>query len=196
MPLLPPEIVLEVFVHVKHQGFFSGDIARARQKMLYSFCLVSHQWNRTFTPLLYVDVTLDDHNAGMELPTLLLRRTLWHTQPARKDLIERMQVFSSKKSPSTLWMVVLSNLPNLRELMIHQFDHSQFHPKLAQHIRSLSKRCTILLNPASILRIEPQSIPGWVRFLRSSQPHLCTLNVEFVVPSAGVSDPSLVKLLV
>ena len=149
MPLLPPEIVLEVFVHVKHQGFFSGDIARARQKMLYSFCLVSHQWNRTFTPLLYVDVTLDDHNAGMELPTLLLRRTLWHTHPARKDLIERMQVFSSRKSPSTLWMVVLSNLPNLRELMIHQFDHSQFHPKLAQHIRSLSKRCTILPNPAS-----------------------------------------------
>lgn len=165
-------------------GFWFGDIARSRQNTLYSFCLVSHRWNKIFTPILYEYITLDDLNAISTVPTLLLRRTLWHDDPSKKTLVKRVRIYCSKKNTSAVCMVVMSNLPNLRELVVHQFDQTVFHPNLAQHLRLLSKTCTVWINAASVTKISPESIPLWLRFLRTSQPTSCVLMVEFKEPAS------------
>ena len=54
------------------------------QSTLSACCLVSSEWNRTFTPILYEDIYLGEKNPL--LTQSLLHRTLRQTQPAHKAL--------------------------------------------------------------------------------------------------------------
>ena len=149
------------------------------QRTLASCCLVCWEWNRTFTPHLYQSIVFADDFSNSVHIISQLRRTLWHVQPKYTHIIKKITILTSEAAKACTWLSVLSKLPNLRELRINGFDHSQFHPKLAQHLRALSARCAIKLNPGVTDVLVPRnSISRWFRFLRQAQPQACVLRIE------------------
>ena len=154
---------------------WEGKNERLRRTTLAACCLVCHEWHKLFAPLLYEELILDS--------TFIDASSLRH--PAYNKLVRKLTVdLKSEYHIQSVWILISSNIPNLCELVIEQFDHSKFHPRLAQHLRSLSKRCNIILRPPS-LPIQPELAPSWFRFLRSSQPSSCDLNVNFERPEAA-----------
>ena len=149
------------------------------QRTLASCCLVCWEWNRTFTPHLYQSIVFADDFSNSVHIVSQLRRTLWHVQPKYTHLIKKITILTSEAAKACTWLPVLSKLPNLRELRINGFDHSQFHPKLTQHLRALSARCAIKLNIGVTDVLVPRtSISRWFRFLRHAQPQSCVLRIE------------------
>ena len=140
-----------------------------REQTLAACCLVCHEWCRLFSPLLYAELILDGaFNDASHL---------YH--PRYKKLIKKLTIdLRLEYHIQSVWTLLSSNMPNLCELVIEQFDHSKFHPRLAQCLRSLSRRCNVILCPPT-LPIKPKLIPGWFRFLRSSQPSSCNFTVNF-----------------
>lgn len=88
---LLPEIVLEVVASAKTIKHRSGSYSE-KCAVLQSFCLVTHEWNRVFTPFLYEEIDLDDN---ISVTSSLLRRTLWRDRPTHKFLIKEIVILSS-----------------------------------------------------------------------------------------------------
>ena len=113
------------------------------QSTLAACCLVSREWNRIFTPLLYGDIFL----AGKKslLTRSLLHRTLRQTQPTHKTSVKAMTIAPAEDGSTSTLSSICFSFPNLRKLILDfkSSNLSALHPSFVQHLRSLSKWCTI-----------------------------------------------------
>ena len=138
---------------------------------LAACCLVSRQWSRIFTPILYGDIFL-----GGKKPLLtrsLLHRTFHQTQPTHKALVKTMMVAPAEDGSTANLLSICFSLPNLQKLTLkfHRFDLSTLNPNFVQQLRFLSTRCTIEMGEYA----HQVEIGGWgslssyVNFTRRSE---------------------------
>ena len=106
-------------------------------------CLVSREWNKIFTPILYGDIFLGEKKSL--LTRSLLHRTFRQTQPAHKALVKTMTIAPAEDGSTANLLSICFSLPNLRKLILDfkRFDLSTLNPNFAQQLRSLSRPCTI-----------------------------------------------------
>ena len=134
-------------------------------------CLVSREWNRIFTPVLYENIVLPS-SKGSEYITYqsLLLRTFRHTQPSRKALVKAMTIAPAEDVSTANFLSICFSMPNLRKvtLEIQELDPATLHPDFAEHLHSLSRRCTIQMgrNPTAI---KWNSLPSCINFIRRSK---------------------------
>ena len=155
-----------------HEGWY----AKSRRSTLASCCLVCHEWNNIFTSSLYRNIVLNRDEPILTLS--LLSRTLWHGRPAYRTLVENITIWPSTTAIAIACLVISSDLPNLRSLTMFDFELSQLPPRLAQHMRLLSKHCAVSLDNRSCLP-QPQSVTRWFRSLQSTQPDFCQLTLAY-----------------
>ena len=142
------------------------------RRTLAAWCLVCHEWNKIFTPFLYRNIFL---GGSIPIHTVsLLRRTLWHSQRPYQDLIQTMDVRAEDGSTTSILLAALK-CPNLRLLILSELNISRLHPKLSQHIRLLSKSCTIRMYAQWLEGDRQKLLLQLVGFLRHAQPTECTL---------------------
>ena len=141
------------------------------QSTLAACCLVSREWNRIFTPILYGYIFL-----GEKEPLLtqsLLHRTFRKTQPAHKSLVKTMTIAPAEDGSTANSLSICFSFPNLHKLIIDlkRVDPATLHSNLAQHLRSLSRCCSIRMRGDSIGEIDTrwQSLPIWINFIRRSR---------------------------
>ena len=97
------------FYRRKELYAWSDESEETIRESFVTCCLVCREWNKTFTPILYRNITL-----GPKTTTLtrsLLRRTLEHTRPSHKTLVVTMHISSAEDgTASNFWLLVLLNL--------------------------------------------------------------------------------------
>ena len=124
---------------------------------LVACCLVSRDWNRIFTPILYGDIFL-----GGKKPLVtrsFLCRTFQHTHPAHKSLVKTMTIAPAEDGSTANLLSICFSLPNLRKLILdfEKFDLSTLNPNFVQQLRSLSRPCTVQIGEDG----HSVSIGGW-----------------------------------
>ena len=141
------------------------------QSTLAACCLVSREWNRIFTPILYGDIFL----AGKKplLTRSLLHRTLCQTQPAHKALVKTMTIVPAEDGSTANLLSICFSLPNLRKLILdlERFDLSTLNPNFVLQLRSLSKACTIQMGEDgdNVNVSHWGSLPRYIDFTRRSK---------------------------
>ena len=168
-------------IHMSYRGLSWEDENKSViQSTLAACCLVSREWNRIFTPILYGDIFL-----GGKKPLLtqsLLHRTFRQTQPTHKTVVKTMTIAPAEDGSTANQLSICFSLPNLRKLILdfENFDLSTLNPNFVQQLRSLSKRCTIQLAEGRIGIANVQdwgSLPRYINFTRcaqSSERMFCT----------------------
>ena len=145
------------------------------QNTLATYCLVSREWNRTFTPILYGDPFL-----GVKNPLLTqsrLHRIFRRTRPVHKALVKTMTIVPAEDGSTANLLSICFSMPNLRKLILDfkEYNLSTLHPSFVQHLRSLSKRCTLQIAEDG----DDVDIGGWgsllsyVDFTRRSRSTSC-----------------------
>ena len=150
---------------------------RITRKSLWSCCLVCREWNELFTPALYETIVIDNEKMGTYLFQTLLRY-----RPTHKDLIHAIEV-ECHNSPHG-WTPILVQLPNLRDLTMHQFDLSRSHPRLSRLFRVLPDGCETWIYGEEVF-FHQQLLPQTFQFIRHSQPDHFDLVVRL-----SQNDPS------
>ena len=141
------------------------------QSTLAACCLVSREWNRIFTPLLYGDIFL----AGKKplVTRSLLHCTFQNTQPAHKALVKTMTIAPAEDGSTANLLTICFSLPNLRKLILdsNKFDPSALHPRFPEQLRSLSRPCTIHMGEdGHDVDISGwASLPSYINFTRRSK---------------------------
>ena len=152
------------------------------QNTLAACCLVSREWNRIFTPILYGDIFF-----GGKKPLLtrsLLHRTFRQTHPAHKALVKTMTIAPAEDgSTANLLSICFSlGLPNLRKLILdsNKFDFSALHPRFAEQLRSLSRWYTIQIEEDSFgfVDVDWGSLPRYIVFTRRSKSASCRFRAK------------------
>ena len=141
------------------------------QSTLAACCLVSREWNRIFTPILYGDIFL----AGRKplLTQSLLLGTFRKTQPTRKSLVKTMTIAPAEDGSIANLLSICFSLPNLHKLILDfkKFDLSTLNPNFVQQLRSLSKLCTIQMgedgDPVNVGSWGP--LPSYIDFTRRTK---------------------------
>lgn len=152
------------------------------QSTLAACCIVSREWNRTFTPILYKDIVLGGSKSL--LARSLLRRTFQHTRPTNATLVKTMTIEPAHdgSTANLLSICLCFNFPNLQKLMLNfrNTDPAAIHPNFAQILRSLSRRCTIQMgNTYSDLAFTKwKSLPLWINFIQRSRFIPCSFYAE------------------
>ena len=141
------------------------------QSTLAACCLVSREWNRIFTPILYGDIFL-----GEKKPLVirsLLHRTFRHTQPAHKALVKTMTIIPAEDGSIANLLSICFSLPNLRKLILdfEEFDLSTLNPNFVQQLRSLSLPCTIHMGEDghNVNVGDWGSLPSYINFTRRTK---------------------------
>ena len=182
LPELIPNMLLGIGLRVESVGdeyYWAEEWEGVTRTTLLTCCLVCHEWNRIFTPILYRSITLGRNTSPTAL--LLLRLTLRHMQPSHLALIRRITVETNKdEANANLWLAVSLRPPNLRTLTLDRLDPDRLHPRFAHQLRSLSQSCTIELRRGFDHggSIEWESIPKWIKFLKRARPTLCELGLD------------------
>ena len=175
-PKFLPELIQNIL-----PGFYKLQFSRSShwndekkeviQRTLAACCLVSHEWNRTFTPILYGDIFL----AGNKplLTQSLLHRTFRQIQPTHKALVKTMRIAPAEDGSTANLLSICFSLPNLRKLILHfkVFDLSTLNPNFAQQLRSLSTPCTIQMGEdVHYMSVGGwESLPSYINFTRRSK---------------------------
>ena len=153
------------------------------QSTLAACCLVSREWNRIFTPILYGDIFF-----GGKKPLLtrsLLHRTLCQTQPTHKTLVKTMTIAPAEDGSTANLLSICFSMPNLRKLILDfdKFDLSTLNPNFVQQLRSLSTLCTIQMGEdGHNVRIGNWgSLPSYTNFTRHSK----STSRRFLASSTG-----------
>ena len=153
------------------------------QRTLTSCCLVSRDWNRTFTPVLYGEIPL-----GGKDPILtqsLLHRTLRYIKPTHKVLVKTMTISPAVDGSTATLLSICFSMPNLHKLTLNfkERDLSTLHPRFVQLLRSLSKSCTIQMaeDHKGLLKASWGSLPRYINFMRLSGLTVC----GFVIHRSG-----------
>ena len=146
------------------------------QSTLAACCLVSHEWNRIFTPILYENVFLGGKKSL--LTRSLLHRTFQHTKPTHKALVRTMTIELAKDGSTANSLSICFSLPNLHKLIIDipELDPATLHPNFAQNLQSLSRCCAIQMRGGCIgkeIGTRWQSLPTWINFFRRSRSIPC-----------------------
>ena len=141
------------------------------QNTLAACCLVSREWNKIFTPVLYGDIFL-----GKKKPLLtrsLLHRTFRQTQPAHKALVKTMTIAPAEDGSTANLLSICFSLPNLRKLILdfEIFDLSTLNPNFVQQLQSLPTSCTIQMGEdRRYVHIGHWgSLPSYIHFARRSK---------------------------
>ena len=141
------------------------------QSTLAACCLVSREWNRIFTPILYEDIFL-----GGKKPLLtrsLLHRTLRQTQSTHKTLVKAMTIAPAEDGSTANQLSICFSLPNLRKLILdfENFDLSTLNPNFVQQLRSLSRPCTIQMGEdGHAVNVGGWgSLPSYINFMRRTK---------------------------
>ena len=151
------------------------------QSTLAACCLVSREWNRIFTPVLYEEIFL-----GEKKPLLtqsLLHRTFRQTQPAHKALVKTMTIAPAEDGSTANLLSICFKMPNLQKLILEskKFDPSTLHPNFVQHIRSLSKCCIIEMGEdGDYVDVGGwESLPRYIGFTRRSKSTLLRFSTSY-----------------
>ena len=141
------------------------------QSTLAACCLVSREWNRIFTPVLYGDIFL-----GEKKPLVtrsLLHRTFHQIHPAHKALVKTMMIAPAEDGSTANILSICFSLPNLRKLILDfkRFDLSTLNANFVQQLRSLSTLCTIQMGEdGHDVEIGGwESLPSYIDFMRRSK---------------------------
>ena len=147
------------------------------QRTMVACCLVCHEWNRIFTPILYTDIHLGGKKSL--LTRSLLHRTFRYTQPSRTSLVKTMSIEPAEDGSTADSLSICFSLPNLQKLTLEfwNIDLALLHPNFAQSLRSLSRCCTIEMGRSYSAKITTQwqSLTRWVSFIRCSRLASCDL---------------------
>ena len=153
------------------------------QSTLVACCLVSREWNRTFTPVLYGDIFLTGKKPL--LTRSLLHRTFRQTQPTHKTVVKTMTIAPAEDGSTANLLSICFSLPNLRKLILdfNKFDLSTLHPNFVQQLRSLSRPCTIQIGEDGhdVLVGGWGLLPSYIDFTRRTKP----TSHRFLASSSG-----------
>ena len=150
-----------------------------RQPTLAACCLVSHEWNRIFTPMLYENIILGGKKSL--LTRSLLYRTFQRTKPTHKALVRTMTIELADDGSTANSLSICFGFPNLHKLIINiptKVDPSTLHSNFAQTLQSLSRCCAIKMRGDLIdkeIGTQWQSLPTCINFIRRSRSIPCGL---------------------
>ena len=177
-PTFLPELTLNILLgfyrcsyHVSGFLYWKDEEKSVIQSTLAACCLVSREWNRIFTPILYGDIFL----AGKKplLTRSLLHRTLCQTQPTHKTLVKTMTIAPAEDGSTANLLSICFSLPNLRKLILDfkEFDLSTLNPEFVQQLRSLSTHCTIQMGKDghNVVIGGWEPLPNYIDFMRRSK---------------------------
>ena len=146
-------------------------------------CLVSHEWNRIFTPILYENIILGRKKSL--LTRSLLHRTFQHTNPTHKALVRTMTIELAEDGSTANSLSICFSFPNLHKLIIDlsDVDPATLHSNFAQNLQSLSRCCAIQmrgdLGSDNDIRTQWQSLPIWINFIRRSRSIPCDFYIGY-----------------
>ena len=149
------------------------------QSTLAACCLVSHEWNKIFTPILYENIFLGGKKSL--LTRSLLHRTFKHTKTTHKALVKTMTIELAEDGSTANSLSVCFSFPNLHKLLIDlkRVNPATLHSNFAQNLQSLSRCCTIQMrgdfSSNNDIRARWQSLPIWINFIRRSRLIPCGL---------------------
>ena len=151
-----------------YESWWSDEKPSVIQSTLAACCLVSHEWNTIFTPILYEEILPEAKNPIHSQS--LLHHTFRHMQPARKVFVKAMTIALTKDRSTANLLSICFSLPNLRKLTLDfkNFSLSALHPDSTQRLRTLSKRCTIQMGDGGV-DVEWGSLPSYINFMRRSK---------------------------
>ena len=141
-------------------------------------CLVSREFNRIFTPVLYNHILLD----GQETPltSSLLLRTFQDKK--RSHMVYRMTIGLKADGSNASLLSLCFGMPNLCQLAL-RIDIpclSTLHPNVAQYLRTLSRNCVIRVLGCceNSIRTNWELLPSWLSFIQCSKLDLCHFLLE------------------
>ena len=138
---------------------------------LVACCLVSREWNRVFTPILYGDIALGGKKSSVTRS--LLRHTFRQTQSRRKALVKTITIAPAEDGSIANLLSICFSVPNLRKLIldVSKIDLSALHPSFVPQLRSLSKSCAIQIGvDGHNVEIGGWgSLPSYIDFMRRSR---------------------------
>ena len=147
------------------------------QSTLAACCLVSREWNKIFTPMLYENIILGGKKSL--LTRSLLHRTFQHIKPTHKALVKTMTIELAQDGSTANSLSICFSLPNLHKLIINipEVDPTTLHSNFAQNLQSLSRCCVVQMRGDSDNDIvtQWQSLPIWINFIRRSRSIPCGL---------------------
>ena len=191
LPELMPNMIAGISMHMKKK-FRRNDYEWKEEKgsviqsISAACCLVSHEWNRIFTPMLYENIILGGKKSL--LTRSLLHRTFQHTKPTHKALVRTMTIELAEDGSTATSLSICFSLPNLHKLIIDlkRVDPTTLHSNFAQNLQSLSRCCAIQmrgdLGSEKEISTQWQSLPTWINFIRRSRLIPCGI---FTVSSGG-----------
>ena len=146
------------------------------QSTLAACCLVSHEWNRIFTPILYENIFLGGKKSV--LTRSLLHRTFQHTKPTHKALVRTMTIELAEDGSTANSLSICFSFPNLHKLIINleRVNPATLHSNFAQNLQSLSRCCAIQMGEdcaGKEIVTQWQSLPIWINFIRRSRSIPC-----------------------
>ena len=193
LPDLMPNMIAGISIHMeknyqRHVYELKEEKGSVIQSTLAACCLVSREWNRIFTPILYENIFLGRKKSL--LTRSLLHRTFQHTKPTHNALVKTMTIELAEDGSTANSLSICFSFPNLHKLIIDlkRVDTATLHSNFAQNLRSLSRFCSIQMRgpdtPFGKNRIETQwqSLPIWINFFRRSRSIPCGF---FTVASGG-----------
>ena len=175
-PKFPPELTKNILREICYGYSCWKDL----RNTLAVCCLVSHTWNRIFTPVLYEDI----HLVG-DLDQARLHRTFRQTQPAHKALVKSIMIVPAEDGSTANLLSICFSMPNLRKLILdfRDFNLSALHPNFVQQLRSLSRSCTIRVGEYSYddVKISWGSLSSYINFTRRAR----SASLRFKVSDTG-----------
>ena len=183
-PKFLPDLVPNLIPEILWSNYEWNRDRSLAQSTLAAGCLVSHEWNRIFTPILYEHIHLG-RNKSL-LTRSLLHRTFQHTKPTHKALVRTMTIELAEdgSTANSLSICFCFNFPNLHKLIIDlpevEVDPATLHSNFAQNLQSLSRCCAVQMGGDSDDEIitQWQSLPIWINFIRRSRLISCILFVD------------------
>ena len=178
-------------MHVKKHSFSGCDYYNWEEEKesvirstLVACCLVSREWNRIFTPVLYENILLGRKKSL--LTRSLLHRTFRHIKPTHKALVRTMTIELAEDGSTANSLSICFSLPNLHKLIIDipELDPPSLHSNFAQNLQSLSRCCAVQMRGDIQNKIVTrwQSLSIWINFIRRSRSIPCHL---FTLSSGG-----------
>ena len=152
------------------------------QSTLAACCLVSREWNRIFTPILYKDILLKGKNSL--LTRSLLHRTFQHTKPTHKALVRTMSIELAEDGSTANSLSICFSFPNLYKLIIDlpevEVNPATLHSSFSQNLQSLSRCCSMQMvgDYMGGIATQWQSLPIWINFIRRSRSIPCGLFAD------------------
>ena len=188
LPDLMPNMIAGISVHMKkkflhHDYEWKEEKGSVIQSTFFACCLVSREWNRIFTPILYENIFLGGKKSL--LTTSLLHRTFKHTKLTHKALVKTITIKLAEDGSPANSVSICFSLPNLHKLIIDlkSVNPTTLHPNFAQNLQSLSRCCAIQMrgdfSSEKEISTQWQSLPIWINFIRRSRLIPCSFYIEY-----------------